>query len=119
MDEPETIRPLVNRRTLLIGAGATAGAIAGLAARSAFAAPAQLDVTQGNIQPISIALPDFTGGGANDGEIGRNVSAVITGNLRRSGLFLPVDPAAFIERVVSTDAVPRFRIGAPSTPRRW
>src|SRR5205807_4317595 len=33
---------------------------------------------------------------------------IFTGNLRRSGLFAPIDPAAFIEKVASFDALPRF-----------
>jgi TolB protein len=68
----------------------------------------RIDVTQGNIQPLPIALPDFVGGSAADGEVARNVTQVITANLRRSGLFAPIDPAAYIERVSSIDSVPRF-----------
>ena len=99
---------LVSRRMLLKGTAAAAGAFAGLGPRLAAGAPAQLDVTQGNIQPVPIAIPDFVGGTPNDVETGRNVAAVITANLKRSGLFLPVDPAAYIERITNFDAVPRF-----------
>jgi TolB protein len=98
---------LLTRRTLL-KTTAAAGAIAGLGRGAAHAAPAQLDVTQGNIQPVPIALPDFVGGGPSDGEIARDVTAIISGNLKRSGLFQVVDPAAYIEKVVSPDATPRF-----------
>ena len=44
------------RRGLLAGAGA--GALLAAAARPA-AAVLRLDITQGNVQPIPIALPDF------------------------------------------------------------
>ena len=57
---------------------------------------------------MPIALPDFVGGSAADGEIARNVTGIITNNLRRSGLFAPIDPAAFIEKITNPDAVPRF-----------
>ncbi len=97
---------LLTRRNLLLGAGATA-ALSGLAPRPAGAA-VQLDVTQGNIQPVPIALPDFVGGSAPDGEVARNVTQIITANLRRSGLFAPIDPAAYIEKIGNIDAVPRF-----------
>jgi TolB protein len=60
------------------------------------------------VQPIPIALPDFLGGSPADSEIARNITQVITANLRRSGLFAPIDPAAFIERIANTDAVPQF-----------
>ena len=58
----------------------------------------RIDVTQGNVQPLPIALPDFVGGTPADSEMARNVTGVITNNLRRSGLFAPIDPAAFIEQ---------------------
>lgn len=99
-------RLLLSRRALLLGAGA-AGAVAGLPPRRA-AAVISLDVTQGTVQPMPIALPDFLGGSAGDGDMARNVTQVITANLRRSGLFEPIDPAAYIERIANIDAVPRF-----------
>jgi len=98
---------LTRRRMLALGAGMTAGAFAGLHAHHAFAA-LKLDVTQGNVQPMPIALPDFVGGSPADSEVSRNVTGVITNNLRRSGLFAPIDPQAYIEKVSNPDAVPRF-----------
>jgi len=95
---------LTRRRLLVLGAGA---GLAGLMPRPA-AAVLRLDITQGNIQPMPIALPDFVGGTPGDTEGARNVSVIITNNLRRSGLFAPIDPAAYIERIVNPDAVPRF-----------
>ena len=96
---------LLNRRTLI--AGAVAGTAFGLRPRRAEAV-VSIDVTQGNIKPIPIALPDFVGGSPNDGDVGRNITQVITANLKRSGLFAPIDPAAYLERVSNIDALPRF-----------
>ncbi|HVX92318.1 MAG TPA: Tol-Pal system beta propeller repeat protein TolB [Xanthobacteraceae bacterium] len=98
---------LTRRRLLAAGAAATAGAFAGLAPRPA-AAVLQIDVTQGNVQPLPIALPDFLGGSPTDTETAHNVTQIISADLRRSGLFAPIDPAAFIEKIVNVDAVPRF-----------
>jgi TolB protein len=95
----------LSRRGLLIGAGA--GALAVAAPRPA-AAVLQLDVTQGNVQPLPIALPDFVGGTAPDAGTARSVTQIIAANLKRSGLFAPIDPAAYIERITNADAVPRF-----------
>jgi TolB protein len=95
----------MNRRHLLAGVGA--GALALLAPRPS-AAVLKLDVTQGNVQPVSIALPDFVGPSLTDAETARNVTQIISANLQRSGLFAPVDPAAFIEKIKDVDAVPRF-----------
>ncbi|HEX6859082.1 MAG TPA: Tol-Pal system beta propeller repeat protein TolB [Caulobacteraceae bacterium] len=49
-----------------------------------------VDVNQGAIRPLPIAVPAFTGG-ARGGEIAQ----VITDNLERSGLFAPIAPGAF------------------------
>ena len=97
-----------NRRGLLLGATAAAGTLAMLRPNST-SGQTRLDVTQGTVQPMPIALPDFVGGGgAADGEVGRGVTQVIIGNLKRSGLFAPIDPAAYIERISNIDTLPRF-----------
>ena len=89
------------RRLLATASGAAAAAVLG--ARPARAV-LRLDITQGTIQPLPVAITEFAGG---EGE--RNVSSVITNNLRRSGLFAPIDPTAFIEKIQNIDAVPRFQ----------
>ncbi len=94
---------LLNRRTLLAGAGA----LAAFATRPA-GAVVSIDITQGNIQPMPIALPDFLAGGPEESKVAHDVTAVITNNLQRSGLFAPINPAAFVERISNSDAVPRF-----------
>jgi TolB protein len=76
----------------------------GLAGRPA-AAAVRLDITSSNTQPIPIALPDFTANG--EAQTAHDVTDIIANNLRRSGLFKPVDPAAFIERNPNFD-YPRF-----------
>jgi TolB protein len=101
-----TCCPLTRRRLLALGA--SAGAAALLAPHPALA-QLKIDITQGTVQPLPIALPDFVGGGGpNDEQTGRQVTQVITNNLRRSGLFAPIDPKAYIEKIASIDAVPRF-----------
>jgi TolB protein len=98
---------LNRRRLIMLGASAAAGAFVAFSSRRA-AAVLRLDVTQGNIQPIPIAIPDFTGVATQDPAVGRNVSQIIAANLQRSGLFAPIDPAAYIERAPTIDTVPRF-----------
>ena len=71
---------------MMLGAGTAAAALVGLAPQRA-AAVLKLDVTQGNIQPVPIAIPDFIGVGLRDPSGGRNVSQVVASNLQRSGLF--------------------------------
>jgi TolB protein len=95
------------RRMMTLSAGAAAGALLGLAPRTAEAV-LRLDVTQGNVQPIPIAIPEFLAVATADPAVGRNVGHIVASNLQRSGLFAPIDPAAFIERLSTIDALPRF-----------
>lgn len=86
-------------------------ALAGLAAGGALLATAgpalaelQIRVDRGNFQPLPIAIADFAG----EGDIGVRVAGVIVNNLRRSGVFAPIDKKAFIEKSISPDAAPQF-----------
>ncbi|MCC7348056.1 MAG: Tol-Pal system protein TolB [Variibacter sp.] len=106
MTEP-FVTPLLNRRRVLALGGAAAGALAFGLPRPA-AAQVRIDITQGNVQPLPIALPDFVGSAGNDAEVARNVTGIITANLKRSGLFAPISQAAYIEKIASFDTVPRF-----------
>jgi TolB protein len=96
---------LTRRRMLTLSAGACA-LVAG-SSREADAA-LRIDVTQGNVRPLPIAVTDFSAATAADANVARGVSQIITANLKRSGLFAPIDPAAFIEKNTSMDALPRF-----------
>ncbi|MBB4303017.1 TolB protein [Rhodobium orientis] len=80
-----------------------------LTAAGAFPASAliEIDITQGVIEPLPIALPDFVGSGAS-AEIGRNITNVISNDLKNSGLFKPLDPAAFIQKNPDVSQPPRF-----------
>jgi len=53
-------------------------------------------------------VPDFLPATPGDAEPARLVTQIITANLARSGLFAPIDPAAYIEKIVNFDAAPRF-----------
>src|ERR1700687_3840947 len=96
----------LNRRDVLIGG---AGGAAGLLLPSLASAQTKLQVTEGNVAPLPIAIPNFVAGSPADGEAGVGVAQVITNNLKRSGLFAPIDQAAFIEKIVNIDAAPQFQ----------
>ncbi len=98
---------LTRRRDVLLGAAAGIGAFAAFGVAPARAV-LRFDLNQGNVQPMPIALPDFLAGSPPDGQSARGISQIITANLRRSGLFAPIDPAAFIERISDTDVQPRY-----------
>ncbi|CAN0584615.1 unnamed protein product, partial [Ectocarpus sp. 12 AP-2014] len=67
----------------------------------------EIDITQGNLEPLPIAIPAFTSA-TGDGEIAAQMSQVISNNLGRSGLFRTLDPASFIEQGLSVSAGPNF-----------
>src|SRR5580658_5719614 len=95
---------LTRRRALALGA--IAGGVA-LSARHA-GAVVRLDITEGNFQPLPIALPKFVGGAPSDDDTAAGVTQIITANLQRSGLFAPIDPASYLETITSVDTVPNF-----------
>jgi TolB protein len=66
-------------------------------------------VTGGEAAPLPIAITNFVAGTPGDAEVSAGVTQVITNNLKRSGLFAPIDPAAFIERITDIDKAPQFQ----------
>src|SRR6478752_8519502 len=80
--------------------------LAALVALSAAPAHAalQVDVTQGNAQPLPIAIPDFIG----DPQAGPNIAGVVRADLERSGLFRPLDQKGFVEHITNINTVPQF-----------
>jgi TolB protein len=68
------------------------------------------DLTYKIFQPPKIAViavPDFLAENSADEETARDMTRVITQNLRRSGQFALMDPASF-ENIRDTDVPPRF-----------
>jgi TolB protein len=92
-----------SRRNLLLTAGSSA-ALALASPRMAIS-QTKVDITRGTVQALPIAITDFVG----ENDAGRGITGVITNNLRRSGLFAPVDPASFIERITNIDVNPRYQ----------
>jgi len=94
----------VSRRGFMMATGMT---FAALGSRSAWAQRLRIDPQE--FQPLPIAIPNFVPGTGADGEVSAGVTQVITNNLKRSGLFAPIDPAAFIERITNIDQAPQFQ----------
>jgi TolB protein len=70
--------------------------------------PLRVDVTRGNLDPLPIALPDFAGESEEALSRGSDITRVVTNDLASSGLFAPIDPAAYIEDIENIDLRPRF-----------
>ena len=63
----------------------------------------EIDIRQGNIQPLPIAITDFTGVGQ-----GVEISRVVEADLKRSGLFVPLDRATYLQKGLTSSSVPSF-----------
>ena len=68
--------------------------------------PLEIDITQGTIAPIPIAIPRFLG---DDARFASEVTGVVMADLERSGLFRALDQTSFIDQVRDLNAVPRFQ----------
>ena len=68
----------------------------------------ELNITQGTIQPLPIAITDFTSDGSIEPAVAKEISDVVAADLQSSGLFKPIDHAAFIEQGLDTARAPRF-----------
>ncbi len=88
------------------------GVVAALAAIGAFAGSAaarvQIDITQGNIDPLPVAVPDFLGADDAIAPLGRDITGVIMSDLDRSGLFSVIDQRAYIEKLTTVNVRPKF-----------
>ncbi len=100
-----TVR-LKSKIVLCFLAGFVAGFLGG-----AERATAQLkvDVTQGTVKPLPIAITNFNGRGGQEVQLGKSIAGVVKADLERSGLFQPIDEKAFIDVERSLDTVPRFQ----------
>jgi TolB protein len=94
-----TMGPFMRLKALLILMLALLG--------GALAAPAsaqiEVDVNQGAIKPMPVAIPDFSGA-----QRGAEIAQVISGNLERSGLFQPLNVASVADKLQDVNVQPRF-----------
>ena len=73
----------------------------------------RIEITDGQVARIPIAIADFTGPDGTTTPEGRQISKIISDDLRNSGLFAPVDSAAFINPPSSPDITPDFANWSP------
>lgn len=78
--------------------------VIGFFATSSARAIVEIDINQANIEPLPIAITNFVSSDA----FGAQMSDVIQADLERSGLFRPIERAAFIEKITDPNKTPRF-----------
>ncbi len=85
-------------------------AVLALSLLSSHAAKAELnvDITQGFVEPLPVAITDFISDSPTEAKVGKDIGSVIASDLERSGLFKPIDQRAFIQDAQSLRTGPRF-----------
>ncbi len=68
----------------------------------------ELDITEGVVEPLPIAITEFYGGTEAARQRGQAIANVIAADLERSGLFRPLDRRAFIQSPEQLRGIPRF-----------
>ena len=64
--------------------------------------PVEVEIDQGVLRPLQIAVVPFSG------QNGSDISGVVSGNLKRSGFFEPLNPSSFIETGLTLANAPNF-----------
>ena len=72
------------------------------------AAELRIDITQGKVEPLPIAVTNFIGTVNGESQIAQDISRIIAADLERSGLFRPIDKGAFIQTAIALQTLPRF-----------
>ncbi|MDC0228010.1 Tol-Pal system beta propeller repeat protein TolB [Alphaproteobacteria bacterium] len=80
---------------------------------NALADDLRIKINSGQVEPLPVAIADFTGTDGKSSEIGRLISEVISNNLVGSGQFKAVDSAAFIAPPTSPSVRPNFTDWSP------
>jgi TolB protein len=67
-----------------------------------------VDINRGIQQPLPVAVTAFNGQTPEEQRVGQDIAGVVSANLQRSGLFAPINPAAFIQSPAALAVAPRF-----------
>ena len=73
----------------------------------------RIRITEGQVAPTPIAIAEFTNLGGEISDAGRQIAEIISNDLLSSGLFDPIDSAAFIAPPKSPAIRPNFANWAP------
>src|SRR3974390_2994877 len=67
-------------------------------------AQVEVEIRRGQVRAIPIAIAEFSGSGP-----AHEITQIVSADLERSGLFRPIDPAAFLDHAASIDTPPNFQ----------
>ena len=63
----------------------------------------EIDITRGNVEPLPVAIMDFSGN-----QVAQDIAGVVEANLRNSGLFKLIEKAAFLQPRLDPNSPPKF-----------
>ena len=93
----------------LIGSLAAMALALGMApAAVAQGGPLRIEITEGVIEPVTIAVPAFVAEGGGSGQLARDIAGVIAADLTGTGLFREIPQGAHISRVDNFDGAVQF-----------
>jgi TolB protein len=72
------------------------------------AAQLKIDITKASPEPLPIAVTDLFSEQAPSARVGKDIAQVVANDLARSGLFRPIEQAAFIQGPDQLQGRPRF-----------
>ncbi len=89
-------------KILTLGRMLTFVALSGLAGLApAIAEPLRIEITEGVIEPLPFAVPDFQAQNAAATEMSRNIARVVAADLAGTGLFREIPSTAFISTITN------------------
>jgi len=71
-------------------------------------AVARIDITKGSVDPVAIAINEFSGKSSDSKATAEEITALVETDLESSGLFKLVPREAFIDAIGDPDRVPEF-----------
>ena len=87
--------------------------IISLLSSQAFSEDLRIKINSGQVEPLPIAIANFTGEDGKTSKIGMQISTVISNNLVGSGQFKAIESAAFIAPPTSPSVRPNFMDWTP------
>jgi TolB protein len=98
----------MRRRPFLTALLGGAASLSSLALPRSARAQLELDITEGIVEPLPIAISELYGETPLAQQRGREIADLVSADLERSGLFRPIDRRAFIQSPAELRNLPRF-----------
>jgi TolB protein len=96
-------------KSRIAGVGRVLVLVCGVLLAASAHAELRIDITRGVQTPIPIAVTDLVGASPDAQKMGHDIAQVVAADLERSGLFRPIEQAAFVQQADAIGVQPRFQ----------